>query len=594
MIKLAIYGSQVLSKYASATHDNVGVISSVISCSPFVLSQERNDVDTKSLHLNSTPISRKVLDEFENKTLDVFRDDDIEYLLIDYYDFRLCIQQYMCMGKTYNHTSLGVYRETYSKIHAFLSANSSGNLSEHIDNPLDYSDSELESFLNDFVSILKTYVPIEKMILVESSYVSHSYDGHRLLANKNIQQNSISNAFYNKVFSILRKQISNVILQPRSLYNLSTSKNTEFTFPPAYYKYVDECVCNISKGVDNTDIFEKYSLVFEDQVKDIFYPRMISRSKQLSRGRSLVLIGDDHDNEKLTSGGLHFESLVQCNYSTAEADIKRTLKKYENKSSSFFFVVPWVYSNCTIEEVLFALGYAKDRDYYIFYPETTVIRNFLGYYHDVFNNDVSSGICIDVELIGSSSKIHIKESRLRINGLFISVRNSCLVDIGSVSTDKLKIIMYDSSKLVVGDGTTFADNCYVRATFFSSISIGLDCMFSTGVVIFCGDSHGIFDLKTGKNINYCDHSKMRIVIKNHVWVGYQAFILTKSCLSNSDIVGARTLTNKTYPNNCVIAGSPGKVIRKDVAWSRNPLIQDIMDVPLQEYNMYTQEGGDDE
>ena len=87
---------------------------------------------------------------------------------------------------------------------------------------------------------------------------------------------------------------------------------------------------------------------------------------------------------------------------------------------------------------------------------------------------------------------------------------------------------------------------------------------------------------------------MRIVIKNHVWVGYQAFILTKSRLSNSDIVGARTLTNKTYPNNCVIAGSPGKVIRKDVAWSRNPLIQDIMDVPLQEYNMYTQEGGDDE
>ena len=46
-------------------------------------------------------------------------------------------------------------------------------------------------------------------------------------------------------------------------------------------------------------------------------------------------------------------------------------------------------------------------------------------------------------------------------------------------------------------------------------------------------------------------------------------------ISDGSIVGARSLVKANIPNNCIAAGAPARVIRKDVAWSRNNSATDI-------------------
>ena len=63
-------------------------------------------------------------------------------------------------------------------------------------------------------------------------------------------------------------------------------------------------------------------------------------------------------------------------------------------------------------------------------------------------------------------------------------------------------------------------------------------------------------------------------------------------VGSGSIIGARDLVKKKYPNNCILAGIPAKVIRKDVGWSREINCYDIDDpvfgVPA-EYRNFTNE-----
>ena len=114
-------------------------------------------------------------------------------------------------------------------------------------------------------------------------------------------------------------------------------------------------------------------------------------------------------------------------------------------------------------------------------------------------------------------------------------------------------------------------------------------MFSSHVVVFCGDGHAIFDVHTGNNVNYTEDDKRTITLEDHVWIGYQSFLLPKTHVKSGSIIGARSLTNKEYPNNCIIAGSPAKVIKKDVAWGREPLMLNVDELDTLDYITTTQE-----
>ena len=96
------------------------------------------------------------------------------------------------------------------------------------------------------------------------------------------------------------------------------------------------------------------------------------------------------------------------------------------------------------------------------------------------------------------------------------------------------------------------------------VSIGKDCMFAWGVVIRTSDSHAIFDTKTRKIINLSKD----INLDDHIWAGQGALILKGVVLESGSVIAARSIVTKEFPRSSLIAGSPAKIIKGNVSWTR--------------------------
>lgn len=97
------------------------------------------------------------------------------------------------------------------------------------------------------------------------------------------------------------------------------------------------------------------------------------------------------------------------------------------------------------------------------------------------------------------------------------------------------------------------------------IVIGEDCMLSKGIRIRNNDNHHIFDRATGKRIN----NNTDVVIGNQVWIGYGVVLLPGAQIGDGSVVGENAVTSSQFPDHVIIAGSPAKVIRENICWSRD-------------------------
>ena len=101
----------------------------------------------------------------------------------------------------------------------------------------------------------------------------------------------------------------------------------------------------------------------------------------------------------------------------------------------------------------------------------------------------------------------------------------------------------------------------------SQIIIGKDCMFSSEIKIMSGDAHIILDKNSKKYLK--NNEKNICELGDHVWVGMRNIICKNAKIPDNCIVGAGSVVSKKFDTkNCVIAGNPAKIIKKEVDWSR--------------------------
>ena len=106
-----------------------------------------------------------------------------------------------------------------------------------------------------------------------------------------------------------------------------------------------------------------------------------------------------------------------------------------------------------------------------------------------------------------------------------------------------------------GSGIT----CNTRIMAREKVSIGYDTIISWGVFISDSDWHEIS----------WDEPTKSVEIGDRVWISHDVSVLKGSQIGNGCVVGAKSLlSNAMYPDNSLIAGTPAKVVRKDVFWSR--------------------------
>ena len=163
----------------------------------------------------------------------------------------------------------------------------------------------------------------------------------------------------------------------------------------------------------------------------------------------------------------------------------------------------------------------------------------------VFGDEVT-GKRLMVDVNGDNNKILIGKACV-LNGAISMKGNDNTVSLGKFTT-------MVSARIECEHGT--------------EITLGVDCMLSKDIVIRSGDSHSIIDLNTGERINY----SASVAIGDHVWIGYGVSIGKGAVVQRNTIIGTGSFVNKHITEgNVILAGTPAKVVKRDVIWDRRYL-----------------------
>lgn len=113
---------------------------------------------------------------------------------------------------------------------------------------------------------------------------------------------------------------------------------------------------------------------------------------------------------------------------------------------------------------------------------------------------------------------------------------------------------------------SIGDNCcigeYNHITACNKITIG-NGLLTGRYVIISDNSHGGLSISESdiKPINRELKSKGEVVIGNNVWLGDKVAVLSGVHIGNNVVVAANAVVTKDVPDNCLVAGVPGRVIK---------------------------------
>ncbi len=196
-----------------------------------------------------------------------------------------------------------------------------------------------------------------------------------------------------------------------------------------------------------------------------------------------------------------------------------------------------------------------------------ILKAFVGSYSDDFNNQIETGIPIDINIYGSNNSVIINGSNKSIS-YSITVCNNTNLSIGyNVLTNmnrKLELVAEDNSDISIGDNTSFVNGCRFFAGNSSKIYIGRNCMFSTDILVSCNPVIA--------EITSCNNS---INVNDYVWVGWGASLQQGCNINKSCIVAAQAVVENEVPANSLIAGDPAKIIRSNITWHRHNMEYNI-------------------
>ena len=265
-------------------------------------------------------------------------------------------------------------------------------------------------------------------------------------------------------------------------------------------------------------------------------------------------------------------------------------------------------------------GFIEYKDFIFKIPKAQSISNLnleSGLYIDKLFNSVEGdkGILSRVIFRGFNNHIIIGKNVELSKDLVFDLSDNCIVEIGDnvklrgkvrfelrgykgpktvrlgnncIFYNNVLFRLFDCADAIIGEGVTSSSDFEAHVTYNKTLVIGNDCMFSYKNEIWAGDGHGIFDVETRKLINIDFENKYNekniVSIGSHVWIGKQATILNNSSIGNGSIIGAMSVIKGHFPNNCSIAGNPGKIVRSNIVWSRSGLTNNIESCGLEYIN----------
>lgn len=81
-------------------------------------------------------------------------------------------------------------------------------------------------------------------------------------------------------------------------------------------------------------------------------------------------------------------------------------------------------------------------------------------------------------------------------------------------------------------------------------------------IIYNSDFHPMYDLEGN-----LQNEEQDVIIGNQVWIGRKCFIFKGAKIGDGSIISSGTYTGKEIPPHSLVAGNPGRIIRRDIVWA---------------------------
>jgi len=117
-------------------------------------------------------------------------------------------------------------------------------------------------------------------------------------------------------------------------------------------------------------------------------------------------------------------------------------------------------------------------------------------------------------------------------------------------------VIFDAPQMMdIGDNVSINPNCYLAGeiTIGNNVSIAHTTAFHS-----YNHTWDNLELTIRENPLYTK----RIYVENDVWLGCNCVVLSGVTIQERVVVAAGTIVNKSVESNSIIAGNPGKIIKK--------------------------------
>lgn len=120
------------------------------------------------------------------------------------------------------------------------------------------------------------------------------------------------------------------------------------------------------------------------------------------------------------------------------------------------------------------------------------------------------------------------------------------------------IVAKFGGKIVINEGVAMS-GCTIYS--MDSITIGRNTDIGSGCKIIDNDFHPVELEYRHKGLNEEYTRRAPIEIGDDCFIGMNSIILKGTKLGNNVIVGAGSVVHDSFPDNCIIAGNPAKIVK---------------------------------
>lgn len=325
------------------------------------------------------------------------------------------------------------------------------------------------------------------------------------------------------------------------------------------------------------------------------YYRSITKIINSFRGdRKIALLGEAKTYKEFLETECGITDYIQITTVKKKAGERLTyIEDIKGQNDKYYIIIPKITKELDIQLRLYSYGYDDYDDSFFLNHGKIWIAKGTKNYTDNYGNYVNAPSCeLVLDDYVCNADINIDESCVfgKDSRVTAKLYGGCKINIAKKCTfeDGVTLSVFSDGEINIGRNTKFVHDTEIIVLGGMTLNIGKDCLFSFEIKIYCGDGHSIFDLVEKKRINPLvkGSPKNIISIGDHVWAGMRSIILNRTVIGKCCIIGAGSLVKGEFPNNCVIAGSTAKVIRRDVTWATSPLKDSLEGIP-EEYLMLT-------